>query len=130
MTMGFRHKLISTGVLAAVLLLPFLSMALCMPDSAAASMHCPPDCPMMAVMNSGHAASEAGTDDSGSCCTIQSSRPAPVTESQTVVQVFSPEPMTKQVEAVLPVFDRAQVVAETSPPPLIDSQARLCTFLI
>lgn len=127
--MRFWHRLISSGVLAAVVLLPFLSMAVCVPDTAA-STHCPPDCPMMAMMKSGHHGIEVNSEETGSCCTIQSSKPAPVTESQTIVQVLSIQPGTKQVDAVQPVFDSNHEVAETYPPPLIDSQARLCTFLI
>lgn len=128
-SMRFWQKLVSTGILAAVVVLPLLSVAMCAPESAS-SKHCPPDCPMMANMSSGHQSMNLKSENSRPCCTIRSSKPAPVTESKTVAPVASVEPATVSVPLVSTANGYPTVAFEASSPPIIDSQARLCTFQI
>lgn len=126
--MRFWHKLVSTGILAALLLLPFVSMALCVPESAG-SMHCPPGCPMMAKMDSGQQM-QLKSGAPASCCTVSRGKPAPATESVVVPHAISVEPAQVDAEPVVPATETRATLADASPPPLPDSQARLCTFLI
>jgi hypothetical protein len=128
--MRFWHKLVSCGVLEAVLLLPLLSIGVCAPQSASA-MQCPPDCPMMAEMNSGHDGMEMKFSEvPASCCQFKSSNPAPVTESKTVAPTVSVEPTV--VDTPLPKKSQARTTAfvDTSPPVAPDFQTQLCTFRI
>ena len=128
--MRFGHKFVSTSVLAAIVLLPFLSMAMCLPQDSA-SMQCPPDCPMMAKMKMGHEGMEMKSSDvPGSCCKISSSKTAPVTESNTVTSVVSVEPVLTSAPIVASSNVRLTATVDTSPPSPVDSQAQLCTFLI
>ncbi len=126
--MRFWHKAVSTGVLAAVVLLPFLSIAMCVPEDAG-SMQCPPDCPMMAKM-SHDGMQMSPSEDPGSCCHFKSSRPAPTTESQTVAPTVSVEPTVASAPLSPPSKARTIAAVDTSPPLRCDHQAQLCTFLI
>jgi len=128
--MRFWHKFVSTGVLTAVVMLPFLTLAMCVPENVG-SMQCPPDCPMMADMNSGHDYMEMKFSEvPASCCQFKSSSPAPVTESTTVAPTVSVEPTV--VDTPLPKKSQARTTAfvDTSPPVAPDFQAQLCTFRI
>ncbi len=127
--MRFWHKLVSGGVLAVVLLLPLVPMlAMCAPQSSD-SMQCPGHCPMMAATDSNRPAIEFQADQSGSCCTIKSSTPAPKQES-TVVPVISVEPTAVSFEPVVVAAAHNEIITDSSPPPFLDAQAHLCTFLI
>ncbi|HWR14669.1 MAG TPA: hypothetical protein VN577_07555 [Terriglobales bacterium] len=117
--------------MAAIVLLPFLSMAMCVPQ-VNAPMQCPPDCPMMAKINMGHHGMEMKSSKTpGSCCEFRSSTPVPVTEYKTVTPVYSVEPVIASSPVVSTSMIRPVAILEASPPSLpVDSQAQLCTFLI
>ncbi len=127
--MRLWHKIVSSAVLAAILLLPLLALAMCRPETAA-SMQCPPHCPMMAKMKSQHDGAAAKADNSGSCCQIKNSRPAPITESKAVPPVVSTEPVLMSVQMVSVETHPTTEIADTSPPLGLATQARLCTFQI
>lgn len=127
--MRFWHKLASTGVLAVIVLLPFMPLlAMCAPQPADV-MQCPPDCPMMSDMASQHG-TDMKADDSGSCCTVKSSTPVPVTAPTVVRTIVSVEPATVSLAIVAPAAGHRGTIADISPPLFFDSQAQLCTFLI
>lgn len=128
--MRFWHKLVSSAVLAVLIMLPFLTLAMCVPGSAAAAMHCPPGCPMMAKSKGVQPEIVLRQGTSESCCTIQSSKPAPVTESRAVPPVVSIEPMVESVPLIARAAHLRAAVLEGSSPPLVNSQAKLCTFQI
>jgi hypothetical protein len=128
--MRLWHKFVSTGVLTAIVMLPFLSMAMCVPEDAG-SMQCPPDCPMMAKMKVAPDGMDVKSSEAaGACCQFKSAKPAPVTESKTVSPVVSVEPLVTSTPLVETSNVRPIAVIEASPPAVIDSQAQLCTFLI
>ncbi len=127
--MQFWHKFVAAGLLVAILSLPLASLATCMPQSASA-MHCPPDCPMMAEMNADGSQLALQSGDVKPCCTIKSSKPAPVTESKIVPPVFSVEAMSSVAEPVASSAVPATLAVDVSPPPIPDNQVRLCTFQI
>ena len=126
--MRFWQKLASGGVLAVVILLPFLSMAMCLPEDSGL-MKCPPECSMMAKMS--HQGMQMNLSEApGSCCQIGSSKPAPVTESNTVRPTISVEPTVVSAPQS-PTFRVRTVASVAFPPPVVsDHQAELCTFLI
>lgn len=124
------HKFISSAVLATVIMLPLLPLAMCVPETSPAGMHCPPGCPMMANSTATQPTTELKQGDRGSCCTIQSSKPAPVTESQVVQPVVSSEPVAEPMSFVVRAAHQRTAGLEASSPPLLDLQARLCTFQI
>jgi len=128
--MRFWHKLVSTGLLAVVVLLPLASFAMCAPESSSA-MNCAPDCPMMAqMMESGLHAVEYSSSARGSCCTIESSKPTPVTESKVAAQFVSIQ-RPADVGAVIANPSALSIThADSSPPLCRNSQSRLCTFQI
>jgi len=128
--MRFWHKVVSIGVLAIVVTLPFLSLAMCVPENPG-SMQCPPDCPMMADMSPGHSGMEMSFSNApASCCQFKSSHPGPVTESKTVAPTLSIEPSAIALSyGKIWQVRRASIVA-SSPPVAPASQAQLCTFLI
>jgi hypothetical protein len=128
--MRFWHKFVSAGVLATLVLLPFVSLAMCAPQSSGA-MHCPEGCPMMAKMKAKQQREiQLRADKSSSCCEISSSKPVPATQATIVAPVVSiaPPPATTAPLAAVP----AQVIqaVDTSPPGLAASQSLLCTFRI
>jgi hypothetical protein len=127
--MWFWRKFVSASIVLAVLSVPLMSLANCASEPAA-SMQCPPDCVMMASMNSGHHDMEMNSELSGSCCTIKSSRPAPVTESQLVPPAVSAEPVIAVVSLVASNSSDHATVTDSPPPLSSDSQTRLCTFQI
>ncbi len=128
--MRFWQKLASAGVVAIVVLMPFLSLAACSTETSA-SQQCPPDCPMMAeMMASASHSQEFSAATPQSCCTIESSKPTPVVEWQVTPQsagfvVRATEPMSG---SALPVVAAAQ--SEAPPPLCRSSQSLLCTFQI
>ena len=127
--MWFWRKFVSASIVLAVLSVPLIALANCASESAA-SMQCPPDCVMMESMNSGHHDTEMESELSGSCCTIKSSRPAPVTEPKTVAPIVSVEPLVVSVPLTAAAGPRAAAAVDSSPPLALNSQARLCTFQI
>jgi hypothetical protein len=128
--MQFWHKLASTGILALVLMLPLMPLlAMCAPQPGNV-MRCPPDCPMMADMSSQHSGIDIKAKDPGSCCTIKSSTPAPVTTATVVPPIVSVESATVSIPLVAVTVSHHSSVDGSSPPLLYDSQAKLCTFLI
>jgi hypothetical protein len=130
--MRIGHKFLAASLLATVLLTPMLVLALCATAPASGSC-CQQGCPMakaMARMRLGHDGSRVTAKNSGSCCTIQNSTPAPVTESQVVAPVaIAMARAASDSASVARVADRA-AVNDTSPPPPGQSQARLCTFRV
>lgn len=127
--MWFWRKFVSASIVLAVLSVPLVSLASCVPESADA-MQCPPDCPMMAPMNSSHQGMEMKAELAGSCCRIDSSKPVPVTESQLVPPAVSAVPVIAVISLVASHSSDHAAVTDTSPPSISDSQARLCTFQI
>ena len=128
--MRFWHKVVSTGVLATVVMLPFLTLAMCVPEDAG-SMQCPPDCPMMANMISGHEGMEMALSDAqGSCCEIKGSSPAPATEWKTVVPTASSGPTVVSTPIANTSQGQITTIVNTSPPIAPNSHAPLCPFLI
>ena len=125
------RKLVSVSLLMAVVALPLLAAATCIPESAR-PMHCCKKCAAMSKMHGGmkHSGQSAnGTPGkSAPCCDIKSSQPVPVTEYQAVAPVVLAAPtVTAPVVAEAPQPYLA-LVADADPPPSSDSQARLCTF--
>lgn len=129
--MRLGHKLVSIGMLAILALLPLVPvLAVCSPQTAESSMHCPEGCPMMAKQTSQDRVSQVKVDRSESCCKIERSTPAPEKAATVVVPVVSVEPATTSVVVVATSHSEPPVVTDSSPPPFADSQAQLCTFLI
>lgn len=125
--MRFWRKLVASGALAAVVLLPLASVALCSPKSAAA--HCR-DCPMTAQMNSGHQGMKMKAQQSAWCCTVQERSPAPVTEFKLVPSAVSVQPLLVLTRLVVLTEHQRFSQTEESPPPVSNALARLCTLLI
>ncbi len=123
------RQLVSTGIVAAILSVPLFALAPCAPS--ADSMQCPPDCPMMAAMQTvagGNNVSAA--PQTSSCCEMSSGQSTPTSELQVPTTFFSTAAPVVQVTSMTePVASGG--AQDFSPPPLVfSSQAVLCTFLI
>ena len=126
--MRFWRKLVASGVLGAVLLLPVASVALCSPKSVG-KVHCP-DCPMTGQMSPHHQAMAMKAQSSSPCCTVQNRNPTPVTEFKLVPSAVSVQPSSGSTRLVVPREDQRFTHNEESPPRLSNALARLCTLLI
>lgn len=73
---------------------------------------------------------EMKSEVSGSCCTIKSSKPAPVTEAKLIPPVISVAPVINSVPVLASTSSDNKTPTDASPPALSDCQARLCTFQI
>lgn len=129
------HKLISSGLLVAVLLAPVLGMALCATTSSAAKVSCKAHCAMMAhakqagVAGTGH---HAPAPVKAPCCERKAPTPA-VTE--TAAQIVAPVQIAlldaaDASVALRSVAPAARVEIVASPPPLAPPLSLLCTLLI
>ena len=126
------HKVVSVSLVLMALLAPSTALAFCVPDSAGQmeSMQCPPDCPMMAGMQSHDGGNELSSTSTPPCCTIKSSKSAPITESSVVSPIVAIEPVFAAAVFTPVATPQTADEADTSPPPIVGIQSRLCTFLI
>jgi hypothetical protein len=116
----------------ALLAAPAAALSTCWTNSDEALHGCESDCPMMATMNTHHAAGTVqGVASGTSCCDISSGKPNPSTQLQV--------PSDSSRTAVTPpqsLFAAVIVPARSDSPPSIlplpaaSPQAVLCTFLI
>lgn len=130
--MGIWYKVVSASLVLVALVAPSASLAFCVPDFAGpiGSMQCPPDCPMMAGMQTHEDGNELSSTPMSPCCTIKSSTPAPITESSVVSPVVAIEPIITAAVFTPVTTPQTADEADTSPPPVAGIQSRLCTFLI
>ena len=127
--MELWRKLVAAGALVTVLLVPFLALAACAPASGSMPGHA--CCRMMARMAAATASrTSVHSGEVPPCCQFKSSRPAPVTEPETVSPQSSSLALTAAIERSVPVFASVSIVPDVAAPPGADRQARLCTLLI
>jgi hypothetical protein len=126
----FVALLLAVGLLAA----PAAALSTCWTSSDEAQHGCDPDCPMMATMNTHHAADTVQAVTSGtSCCDISSGKPHPSTQLQVPsdssrTAVTPPQSSGRSAAVIVPA--RSDSPPSILPLPAASPQAVFCTFLI
>ncbi|MGB9106177.1 MAG: hypothetical protein WCC59_15580 [Terriglobales bacterium] len=125
----------SVALLLAIALLaaPAAALSTCWTSSDEAQHGCDPACPMMATMNTHHAADTLQAVASGAtCCDISSGKPNPGTQLQAPSDSSrtAATPQSSGAFAAVLVSARSDSPRSMPPLPAVSPQAVLCTFLI
>ncbi len=121
--MRIARKTLSAVLLASVLLVPFTVLVAC---AGPGQMHA--CCRMM--MRKAMAQTHVQDTALPPCCQVKSSRPAPVTPAETATPTVVMVAPVVEVQTAAPALVALDVIAQASPPLLLDRQATLCTLRI
>ena len=129
-TVQFVALVLAIALLAA----PAAALSTCWKSSDQALHGCESDCPMMATMNTHHAARTAqAVTSSTSCCEFSSGKPNPSTQLQVPSdssRTAVTPPQSSGTFAAVIVPARSDSPPSILPLPAASPQAVLCTFLI
>lgn len=132
--MNRTFQFVALVLAIALLAAPAAALSTCWTNSDESQHGCEYDCPMMAMMNTHHAAGTIQAVASGtSCCDISSGKPNPSTQLQVPsdssrTAVTPPQSLGTFAAVIVP--ERSDSPPSILPLPAASPQAVLCTFLV